>query len=57
VAYDHALDIFMVQPLGRHCEQLWVHGYYHNPAYMGPYYFYAISEGVRSYVTLTLKRY
>lgn len=57
MAYDYALDIFMVQPLGRHYEQLCVHGYYHNPAYMGPYYFYAISEGVRSYVPLTMKRY
>ena len=57
MAYDYALDIFMAQPLGRHYEQLWVNGYYHNPAYMGPYYFYAISEGERSYVPLTMKRY
>jgi len=47
----------MAQPLGRQYEQLWGHGYYHNPAYMGPYYFYVISEGVRSYVPLTMKRY
>ena len=57
MAYDYALDIFMAQPLGRHYEQLWVHGHYHNPAYQGPYYFYAISEGERSYVPLTLKGY
>jgi peptide/nickel transport system substrate-binding protein len=57
MAYDDALDIFMAQPLTRHYEQLWVNGYYYNPAYQGPYYFYAISEGERSYVPLTLKRY
>lgn len=57
MAHDDAIDIFLTQALGRHYEQLWVNGYYHNPAYPGPYYFYAISEGERSYVPLTMKRY
>jgi peptide/nickel transport system substrate-binding protein len=57
MAYDYAVDIFMAQPLLRQYEGLWVDGYYNNPAYMGPYYFYAISEGECSYVPLTLRRY
>ncbi|MDH4207678.1 MAG: ABC transporter substrate-binding protein [Anaerolineae bacterium] len=57
MAHDYAIDIFLTQPVNRHYEHLGVNGYYNNPAYMGPYYFYAISEGERSYVPLTLKRY
>jgi peptide/nickel transport system substrate-binding protein len=57
MAHDYAIDIFMVQPLSRHYERLEVDGYYNNPAYMGPYYLYAISDGECSYVPLTFKRY
>ena len=51
MAHDDAIDIFMAQPLVRHYEQLWVNGYYHNPAYMGPYYLYATSKSVMETVT------
>jgi peptide/nickel transport system substrate-binding protein len=57
MAHYYAIDIFMVQPLGRHYEQLWVNGYYNNPAYMGPYYFYAISDSESFHVPLIMKRY
>jgi peptide/nickel transport system substrate-binding protein len=57
MAYDYAIDIFIAQPLHRHYERLEVDGYYNNPAYMGPYYFYAISEGESFYVPLSMKRY
>jgi peptide/nickel transport system substrate-binding protein len=45
LAYENALDIFVVQPQGRHYEQMWVHGWYYNPTYPG-IYFYALSKGM-----------
>jgi len=56
-AHDYAIDIFMAQPVNRHYERLGVNGYYNNPAYLGPYYFYAISDGESFYVPLTMKSY
>jgi hypothetical protein len=57
MAYDNVIDIFMAQPLHRHYERLEVTGYHNNPAYPGPYYYYAIWEGPRSFVPLTMKRH
>ena len=42
-AMDNAVDIFLVQAVGRHYEQLWVDGYYNNPAYPGNW-FYSLSK-------------
>ena len=57
MAHDYAIDIFMAQPVHRHYERLGVKGYYNNPVYMGPYYFYTIWEGDRTYVPMIMKRY
>jgi peptide/nickel transport system substrate-binding protein len=43
LAYENALDIFVVQPQARHYEQMWVKGWYYNPTYSGQY-FYALSK-------------
>jgi hypothetical protein len=51
MAHDDVIDIFIAQPLGRHYEQLEVNGYYHNPAYPGPYYLYATSKSVMETIT------
>jgi len=49
IAYENALDIFIVQRQERHYEQLWVKGWYYNPTYPGASpvgeYFYALSKG------------
>ena len=42
-AHDEAIDIFLAQAVGRHYEQLWVKGWYYNPAYFGTY-FYVLSK-------------
>jgi peptide/nickel transport system substrate-binding protein len=42
-AVENALDIFVGQPTGRRYEQLWVNGWYFNPAYPDPW-FYALSK-------------
>jgi hypothetical protein len=42
-ATANAVDIFLVQELGRHYEQLWVEGWYSNPAYPGTW-FYPLSK-------------
>jgi peptide/nickel transport system substrate-binding protein len=47
IAYENALDIFVVQPQGRHYEQEWVSGYYYNPTYPG-IYFYSLNKGNNS---------
>jgi peptide/nickel transport system substrate-binding protein len=44
LSYQNALDIFLVQPLGRHYQRTWVQGYYYNPIYPG-IYFYPLSKG------------
>ena len=44
-ASEAAIDLFLVQETGRHYEQLWVDGWYFNPAYPEPYiWFYALSK-------------
>lgn len=43
LSYKNALDLFVVQPQGRHYEQMWVKGYYYNPIYPG-IYFYPLSK-------------
>ncbi len=43
ITYQNALDLFVVQPEGRHYEQMWVKGYYYNPIYSG-IYFYALAK-------------
>jgi peptide/nickel transport system substrate-binding protein len=49
IAYENALDIFVVQRVGRHYMQDWVKGWYYNPTYPGMpetgSYFYALSKG------------
>jgi peptide/nickel transport system substrate-binding protein len=49
IAYENALDIFVVQRVGRHYEQMWVNGWYYNPIYPGSpetgSYFYVLSKG------------
>jgi peptide/nickel transport system substrate-binding protein len=37
LAYEHALDIFMVQPQDRHYEPLWIKGWYYNAIYPWPF--------------------
>ncbi|MGM0373715.1 MAG: ABC transporter substrate-binding protein [Chloroflexota bacterium] len=39
LAVEHVIDIFGVQPQGRHYEQTWVEGWYYNAAYPGPYFY------------------
>ena len=43
LSFKNALDLFVVQPEGRHYEQMWVKGYYYNPIYPG-IYFYPLSK-------------
>jgi peptide/nickel transport system substrate-binding protein len=45
LAYENALDIFVVQPQARHYEQTWVNGWYYNSIFGGNIYFYALSKG------------
>jgi peptide/nickel transport system substrate-binding protein len=49
LAYENALDIFVVQRQERHYEQLWMKGWYYNPTYPGGTpvgeYFYTLSKG------------
>jgi peptide/nickel transport system substrate-binding protein len=49
IAYENALDLFVVQRQERHYEQLWVKGWYYNSTYPGSTptgeYFYALSKG------------
>jgi peptide/nickel transport system substrate-binding protein len=49
IAYENALDLFVVQRQARHYEQLWVKGWYYNSTYPGSTptgeYFYALSKG------------
>jgi peptide/nickel transport system substrate-binding protein len=44
MAYENAIDIFLVQSVDHHYERAEVRGWYHNPAYLGQYY-YALSKG------------
>jgi peptide/nickel transport system substrate-binding protein len=50
LAYENAVDVFLIQPQGRHYEQTWVKGWYYNPTYWGSpgppgNYFYVLSKG------------
>ena len=49
IAYENALDIFVVQRVGRHYMQDWIKGWYYNSTYPGMpetgSYFYALSKG------------
>jgi peptide/nickel transport system substrate-binding protein len=45
LSYQNALDIFVVQPLIRHYEQMWVTGWYYNPTY-NDQYFYPLNKGL-----------
>jgi peptide/nickel transport system substrate-binding protein len=45
LSYENALDIFVVQPLARWYEQMWIHGYYYNPIFGANAYFYVLSKG------------
>jgi peptide/nickel transport system substrate-binding protein len=49
LAYENALDLFVVQRQERHYEQLWMNGWYYNPTYPGATpvgeYFYMLSKG------------
>jgi peptide/nickel transport system substrate-binding protein len=49
LAYQNALDLFVVQRVGRHYQQAWVQGYYYNPTYYNApetgTYFYVLSKG------------
>ena len=49
IAYENALDLFVVQRQARHYEQSWVKGWYYNSTYPGSTptgeYFYALSKG------------
>jgi peptide/nickel transport system substrate-binding protein len=49
MAYENALNIFLVQRQERHYEQLWMNGWYYNPTYPGATpvgeYFYVLSKG------------
>lgn len=44
IAYENALDVFMVQAQTRVYMRDWVKGYYYNPTYPG-FYFYSLSKG------------
>ena len=45
LAYDAAIDIFIAQQSERHYQQLWIDGWYLNPAYPAPFlWFYALSK-------------
>jgi peptide/nickel transport system substrate-binding protein len=45
LSYQNALDLWIEQPQGRHYEQLWVQGWYYNPAFGTDIYFYPLSKG------------
>ena len=45
LAYESAIDIFITQPSERHYQQLWMDGWFLNPAYAVPYlWYYALSK-------------
>ncbi len=44
LAHEYAINVGHIQLLARHYEQLWVQGWYYNPAYPGEY-FYVLSKG------------
>ncbi|MCS7239870.1 MAG: ABC transporter substrate-binding protein [Candidatus Bipolaricaulota bacterium] len=44
LAHEYAINVGHIQLLARHYEQLWVRGWFYNPAYPGEY-FYVLSKG------------
>ena len=44
LAHEWAINVGHIQLLARHYQQLWVHGWYFNPAFPGEY-FYALWKG------------
>lgn len=44
LAYERAIDIFLVEPYGNHVERTWVKGWYFNPVRPGED-FYILSKG------------
>lgn len=44
LAHEYAINVGHIQLLARHYEQLWVQGWYYNPAYPGEY-FYVLGKG------------
>jgi peptide/nickel transport system substrate-binding protein len=50
MAYENAVNIFVIQSQARHYEQDWVKGWYYNPTYMAApippgNYYYVLSKG------------
>jgi peptide/nickel transport system substrate-binding protein len=46
MTYDNVTNVFIDQPTIRHYEQMWMEGYYYNPAYFGVYaYSQAMGKG------------
>jgi peptide/nickel transport system substrate-binding protein len=39
-AIEFAVDLFLIQPLGRHYEQPWLMGWFYNPAYFGNFFYW-----------------
>ena len=48
-AYEDAIDIFLVDPYGRHWERTWVNGWLYNPMWPGTN-FYLLSKDLRGRV-------
>jgi peptide/nickel transport system substrate-binding protein len=44
LAHEWAINVAHIQLLARHYEQVWVRGWYYNPAYPGEY-FYVLWKG------------
>jgi len=45
LAYENAVDIFLVQGQARHYEQSWLKGWYYNAGFGANIYFYPLSKG------------
>jgi len=45
LAHEWAINVAHIQLLARHYEQLWVRGWYYNPAYPGEYFYVLWKEG------------
>lgn len=45
LAHEYAINVAHIQLLARHYEQLWVRGWYYNPAYPGEYFYVLWKEG------------
>jgi peptide/nickel transport system substrate-binding protein len=45
LSHDYAINVAHIQLLARHYEQVWVRGWYYNPAYPGQYFYVLWKEG------------